>query len=199
MDGVVESAVRKVLLQVAPLIRSALGEGATVCELSALVSDPGASAQPVHHDTEFGVCPRRISVLCALQDVCPDMGPTTLWPGTHTPEWHACFQERGPELEALLEGQEEEDAPGGRFGPVKGVLRAGDALLYDTNLLHCGGENRSEAPGRRRALLVISAQVEERGDGQGGCTAATSGGDLHTNIRTGLRGRFAIDRLEDWP
>merc|ERR1740138_983288 len=108
-----------------------VGDDCHLCELSALVSDPGSPAQPIHHDIQCDGTNPRVTVLVALQDVTAEMGPTLLFPRTNTPEWHLNFLERGDMFEHLLDSSH-----------IVGLLRAGDAVMYDARLLHCGGANR---------------------------------------------------------
>lgn len=175
LDALVLSTIRTVLFSIEPAMRELVGEDAYLCELSALVSDPGAVAQPVHHDTTFDGKPPRVSLLVALQDVDGDMGPTLFFPKTNTPEWHMQYLMRGEELEELL----------GSSQHCAGTLRSGDAVLYDTDLLHCasGAENST----RRRMLLTLSAQEE---------TPANK--SEHTNIRAGYRGALKLRDLLQW-
>ncbi len=83
---------------------------------------------------------------------------------------------RGEKFKELLQGSTQPH--------VLGTMRAGDAILYDTNVLHCGGANRSNSHGSlgvRRILLVVSCQVEDH-----------TNASHHTNIRPGYRGKFAL-------
>ena len=153
-------------------LAGALGASASLCELSCIISEDGASAQPVHCDTladarahvvgkeghvvVSGCGPadggeqltsaaaptacRLMTIFVALQDVATSMGPTCVWPATHTPGFHAAVAERGPSVLA-------------RRPHVALDLPAGGALLMDSRLWHCGGPNAS---GRRRALLVAT-------------------------------------------
>jgi len=174
LDGLVLPTIRTVLTAVEPAMRSLVGEEACLCELSGLISDPGAVAQPLHHDTSFDGNPPRISLLVALQDVDNDMGPTLFFPSTNTPEWHVQYLMRGEELEELLSSVH-----------CSGTLRVGDAVLYDTHLLHCasGAENST----KRRTLLTLSAQEETRDNKR-----------EQANIRHGYRGTLKLNRLQEW-
>jgi hypothetical protein len=194
LDAAVLGAARRVLGAGAPAASDGVGaamgllagKDAALCELTTLVADPGAPAQPVHHDTaNFGGAPLRVSLLVALQDVGEAMGPTLFWPRTHSPAWHVSFLERGEALEELLES-----AP-----HVRALLRAGDAVLYDTNVLHCGGANTSASSGGgnsprkdgRRMLLALSAQEEDE-----------SNRNEHANIRPGYRGKLRLSHVDTW-
>ena len=81
LDATVLDAVTEILLQIEPTMQELLGNDSYLCEMSALISDPNAVAQPIHHDTSFDGTPPRVSLLIALQDVDEDMGPTIFFPG----------------------------------------------------------------------------------------------------------------------
>jgi hypothetical protein len=132
------------------LIEEAVGPEAILCECSVLSSDPGAAAQPVHCDTSFqGADPtapiaRLVTVFVALQDVDASMGPTLLFPRTHTQDaHHQLWLQPKSDCPPLLRDHPRELA----------VLAAGDALVMDSRLWHQGGANRSD---RRRSLFVLS-------------------------------------------
>ena len=126
-------------------LRGLLGPSAELCELTAIVSEPGAAAQPLHSDGSWSSesAPRLITLFLALHDIAdPAMGPTTFCESTHMPH---CF-------------------PGGRWLPpskaladergyVWHKLNAGDGILMDQMTWHRGGANTSEV---RRTLLSLS-------------------------------------------
>ena len=75
-----------------------------------------------------------------------DMGPTSIVPRTHTAEAHERFNTRddgGRERIALLR----------EYPNHIGVLKAGDANLIDSRLIHAGGANDSM---KRRVLFYFS-------------------------------------------
>jgi len=113
------------------------GRRAELWELGAVVSEPGAAAQPVHFDA-----PARclFTAFVALQDITPDTGPTSFLPGTHSEAVHRRFEQ---DPDAFLE-----DA-----GAASALLHAGDAALYDSRVLHWGGANCSD---KTRALLYVT-------------------------------------------
>ena len=70
------------------LLVAALGRDAELRELQVIVSEPGAAAQDVHSDSNWGA-PRLVTMFVALHDVLDErMGPTYFWPSTHAPR---CF------------------------------------------------------------------------------------------------------------
>jgi ectoine hydroxylase-related dioxygenase (phytanoyl-CoA dioxygenase family) len=116
-----------------------------------------------------------VSLLVALQDVDASMGPTYFFPKTNTPEWHMHYILRGLELEELLSSQPY----------CAGELKAGDAILYDTTLLHCASS--AEHSERRRTLLTLSAQEEN-----------VTNVNEQANIKPGYRSSLKLNRLNDW-
>ena len=72
-----------------------LGADAVLYELAALISDPGAPAQPFHPDTPFldeqGVAV--LTAFVALQPIDETMGPTRFLPASHTAKDHAALAE----------------------------------------------------------------------------------------------------------
>uniref|UniRef100_A0A7S4JJ73 Uncharacterized protein n=1 Tax=Odontella aurita TaxID=265563 RepID=A0A7S4JJ73_9STRA len=127
-------------------IKSLLGKGPVLYELSCLISDPGSQRQNVHPDTPYleGKGPVLYTCFIALQDVQLDMGPTTWLPGTHTKEAHDEFMAGGEQKDELI-----------RTRPaVLGTLPKGCCAIFDSRCLHCGTANRSEDSSR--ALFYFS-------------------------------------------
>ena len=121
------------------------GEDVTLYELSALISEPGSARQPVHPDNPYQEHPPLLTTFIALQDITAEMGPTTFIPKSNTAKVHARY----------------DDVPRGRDGllrespSVVALLNAGDASLFDSRSLHCGGAN-SATDGDTRVLLYMS-------------------------------------------
>lgn len=96
-----------------------------------MVSRPGSYLQPVHTDSSWdrrrrsNPRPHYYTILVALTRHDEHTGGTRLYPGTHR-----C-----------------EDAVTDTIEPVSLVLNAGDALVFDGLLLHCGMPNLSGSPG----------------------------------------------------
>jgi hypothetical protein len=107
----------------------------TLVELSSLHSLPGSKAQLMHKDTN-GTQACILTAFCALQDVELAMGPTILWPGTHTNRMDGPIASSGP--------------------PFPALLRKGSVLLMDSRLAHCGGANRADVD---RCLFYHSWQL----------------------------------------
>lgn len=186
LDDRILGIVQQLVESVAPLLEHAIGEQCTMCELEALVSDPGSHAQPLHFDTPFDLNEPRVTMLIALQDVTAAMGPTAFYPGTNAGEWHIAYKQRDQQLEELLE-----------FCPrIVGEMATGDAFVYDGRVLHFGGANVSHLPdsagvaadvGIRRTLLGLSFQVESghfRTD--------------NTNMRSHQRSKYRIPEASKW-
>lgn len=117
-----------------------------LCELSCIVADPGAPRQPLHADTSISD-KELVTIFVPLQDTTEKMGPTQLLMATHNrPDLHAeCA------ADALGAGAGLLGDPTRRLVQFAGA--AGDAMLMNSRLLHCGGKNRSK---RRRRLLYLS-------------------------------------------
>ena len=126
------------------VLSGALGDGAVLYELAALVSEPGAPRQPVHPDNPYQPCTPLLTCFIALQDIGAEMGATAFVPGTHTAAAHAEFEDPASR-DALL----------ARAPSSAALLCAGDAALFDSRTLHCGGANDA-ARGATRALFYVS-------------------------------------------
>jgi hypothetical protein len=125
------------------LLVAAVGRDAELRELQIIVSEPGAAAQDVHSDSNWGAS-RLVTAFVALHDVLDErMGPTYFWPSTHAPR---CFP---PSCRWL--------APTASLAAARRsvwyALHAGDAVLMDACTWHRGGANTS---GTRRTLLAAS-------------------------------------------
>lgn len=90
-----------------------------------------------------------VTMLVALQDITEDMGPTLVWPATNTVEHHAILWDTN------IGGKVKVAEADGIFG-VKHkamTLQKGDAVMYDSRTMHCGGHNRSQ---NRRSVFCVS-------------------------------------------
>jgi hypothetical protein len=139
------------------LVEQSFGDNALLCELSCIVSSHGAPAQPAHSDTradddevevtvEGGQGSRGggrhlLTAFTALQDIDGPMGPTRMWPRSHTAAFHESLSLAGPNLLRAMDS-------------VAMTLRSGDTALMDSRLWHCGGAHRCST--RRRFLLVVT-------------------------------------------
>jgi hypothetical protein len=89
------------------------------------------------------------SCLLALQDVEQDMGPTHVWPSTNTVEHHATLW--ATNFGGKLSVEEADKSFGVAHENM--TLRKGDAVIYDSRTMHCGGANVSD---KRRSVFVLS-------------------------------------------
>ena len=101
----------------------------------------GAIAQRLHCDTG-SPAPALFTVFVALQDIDQSMGPTRFLLQTNTASAHRQFS---ADKTSFLNKAVSRVA----------LLRAGDAVVYDSRVLHCGTENPSDKP---RVLLVLTVQ-----------------------------------------
>jgi ectoine hydroxylase-related dioxygenase (phytanoyl-CoA dioxygenase family) len=152
-DAIVDS-LNEVLRESAAgqTIKAILGKGSVLYELSCLISDPGSQRQNIHPDTPYLEGKDAVLYTCfiALQDIRPDMGPTTWLPGTHTAEAHEAFQDSN-----ASGGAESRKDVLIRTNPsVLGLLPKGCCAIFDSRCLHCGTANRSDDDSR--ALFYFS-------------------------------------------
>lgn len=124
----------------AALMSLAGGSEAELWELAAIISAPGAVPQVVHRDTEYSEEPCLFTAFVALHDVSREMGPTRFLLGSHTQAAQMRFDS---DPAAFLSTADS----------VVSILKTGDASLFDSRLLHCGGANRSNS---FRVLLTVT-------------------------------------------
>jgi ectoine hydroxylase-related dioxygenase (phytanoyl-CoA dioxygenase family) len=136
----VDAAIRTVLAPGAPvgdLLQELVSDNGKLFELGSFVTMKGAARQDVHPDTQWSCHPAVFTCLFALQDIDADMGPTVFFPGTHTKD--AIFNI--PIVDGIQDStpKVEESIP---FALA--TLARGDAAVYDSRTLHCGGANVSD-------------------------------------------------------
>jgi len=130
------------------LVNALGGDDITLYELASLISEPGSLRQPVHPDNPHQEFPPLLTVFVALQAITPAMGPTNFIPRSHTADAHAAFNHNDiTRRNDLLQNSHS----------VLALLQAGDASLFDSRTLHCGGANDMEE-GATRVLLYMSFQ-----------------------------------------
>jgi hypothetical protein len=164
-----DGAIASLFQALGPTIAECLGPDAVLHECAALISDPQAPQQPFHPDTPYR-SEQGLAVLTAfiaLQPVDESMGPTKFVPQSHTAAAHEAFNSAETKLAMLL-----------RRPTWRGVLDTGEATLFDSRLIHCGGANESP---RRRVLFYISFRAKE--------ASAPPGTLLYD-----LRGRYSLSR-----
>ena len=146
-EGGMQKALRELLQnsKLANVIVSTIGEDATLYELAALISEPGAPRQPVHPDNPHQENPPLLTCFVALQDISVSMGPTTFLPRTHTAAAHAEFDDHVNQRDSMLENRPN----------VVALLKAGEAALFDSRTMHCGGANEI-LDGSSRVVLYVS-------------------------------------------
>ena len=148
ISPVIDSTLRSLLSgAIGQCLLSALGRDAELCGLIGITSEPGAAAQSVHADASYSaLAPRMITSFVVLHDILDvARGPTLFYPETHAP---CCFPDERWQAPAGANVAERE-ATCTWFGP----LHAGDAVLMDACLWHCGGASTSEL---RRTLLSFT-------------------------------------------
>ena len=143
MTSQVESALRSVLCRGSLLgdtLYKLVGDGGELFELASFVTVNGAGRQVVHADTLWSRLPCLYTCTIALQDVSSAMGPTLFLKGSNSKAVHKQFDAKPT---TLL----------GSTPYFLSTLSLGDAALYDSRTLHCGGANRSPT---QRALFYFT-------------------------------------------
>jgi len=134
-----------------------LGKDPAILEISTLTSLNGASDQGIHTDSDwFGsslLYSRSFldsyTMFVALQDTSKDLGATTVCPGTHF-----CADQ---DLEELCLGDNDyafEISTNGHTGP-QGLLKMGDAFLFNQNIWHRGPQN-IDPDGKDRFMFILT-------------------------------------------
>mmetsp|Transcript_29490 Transcript_29490/g.83182 ORF Transcript_29490/g.83182 Transcript_29490/m.83182 type:complete len:282 (-) Transcript_29490:296-1141(-) len=162
-------ALNSSISSVRPFLDAELSPIASLVELSAMISLPGALDQALHSDTPYVVANDTIITgFIALSPVTMLHGPTCLFPGTHTKEFHDSIPttpyahyysaDGNPEAEFLSEERRprpREEFVRSRQSSIFAVMDVGDILMFDTRVLHYGSGNMSEEP---RPLVAFSFQ-----------------------------------------
>ena len=117
------------------------GADAEFHELSSLISDLGANAQPIHPDSVFTALAPLYTIFIALQDICQEMGPTIFLPKTNSQECHTLHKNASTKDEFL-----------GRCEYRQSTLKKGDCCIMDSRTLHSGDANFKG----RRVLLYFT-------------------------------------------
>eukprot|EP00040_Diaphanoeca_grandis_P015018 m.76395 g.76395 ORF g.76395 m.76395 type:complete len:355 (+) comp24891_c1_seq6:199-1263(+) len=151
LEGNVSKAVKTVINGCyAAIYLKLFPPAAQLVELGVITSQGGAQRQTIHSDIDFDADSRRIyTSFMALQDITPEMGPTMIWPGTNSQYFCEFYKPRmnGPV-----------DQYYSRNTPATMVVKAGDVVLMDTRVMHCGGENQSRSD---RMLMHFSFESTE--------------------------------------
>ena len=176
-----EAAVHAVVSGCRALYISLVTNDGALVEFGAVISEPGARQQDVHSDILYSDQTLLFTTFIALQDIDRSLGPTCVFPATHTEafhrkarlakmEWGAgageeaslpiprCFDLLKPDW-LTPSGEVTLRPPFDEIPAEHITLRAGDVLIYDTRLYHCGGANCATAgddDAKRRVLLMFS-------------------------------------------
>ena len=149
-----------------------VGDGGELFELASFVTVNGAGRQVVHADTLWSRLPCLYTCTIALQGISTDMGPTLFLKGSNSKGIHKQFDSKPA---ALL----------GSTPYFQSTLGAGDAALYDSRTLHCGGANRSPSP---RALFYFTFTNPEGFQEENDAWNVAS-------IREELRGKYRLSNF----
>mmetsp|Transcript_27746 Transcript_27746/g.55842 ORF Transcript_27746/g.55842 Transcript_27746/m.55842 type:complete len:186 (+) Transcript_27746:1813-2370(+) len=136
-----------------------------------MISMVGAAPQILHPDTVFTPTPQMFTAFVALQDVSRSQGPTRFLPGSHDGEQGALAHHM------LANNGDGEDLCKSATSCL-GLLSVGDATLFDSRLLHCGG------PHVQTATLATAAAPDVTMPGSAAAPDAMMPGRLPTDAST---------------
>ena len=131
-----------------PLLERLLSSHLRIVSFGIVVALPGADNQPIHldHPPLFGLHEGAkdlpvwaTTLVVPLVELDPEIGPTAIWPGTHT------SPDRIERLEQLMKAPDYSSAETPN-------TQLGDAYMMDYRLIHGGLANRSE---RVRPILYL--------------------------------------------
>ncbi|QEG22117.1 phytanoyl-CoA dioxygenase family protein [Mariniblastus fucicola] len=126
--------------QLMPILERLLSPHLRIASFGAVVAWPGAESQPVHldHPPLFDPAeqnqllpPYAVTLVVPLVDVTPEIGPTAIWPGSHSDP------NRLQQLSQLMEAADYSDAE-------MPVTKLGDAYMMDYRVIHGGMANNSD-------------------------------------------------------
>lgn len=169
--------LRTVLSDSLGSVRNVIDSQVSACsplvELSTIISFPDSTQQAIHSDTSYSDSTLIISGFIALSSVSLENGPTSLYSGSHTKQFHRHHAKVAPmntyySPDGGLEVNEEKvdrtdtndvscdlATAAAQKLPEYAEMRTGDILLFDTKLFHFGTANTSDIP---RAFVVFAFQ-----------------------------------------
>lgn len=114
--------------RVLPVVEGLLDRELLLSVLSAITLAPGQTAQPIHADTQLIPIARphptiAVNAMWALSDFTEANGATRFIPGSH-------LRDHNPDYD-------------GRYDSVPAEMAAGSVMLFDSQLWHGGGQNRT--------------------------------------------------------
>lgn len=146
---------------VLPVVEALLDEGLQLSSLSAITLAPGQEAQTVHADSQLIPLPRphptiSVNAMWALSDFTEANGATRVVPGSH-------LHDHAPDY-------------GAPYETIAAEMPAGSVMLFDSQLWHGGGANRT---GERRwavACYYCAGWVRQQENQQLGLSPALVAG-----------------------
>ena len=110
-------------------------------EMAAMITESGSDRQSIHADMPHHSEPPLYSIFAALQDITFEMGPTVFLPGT--------ISTKDQQEWSNLNGRDDFMK---KRTPYFALLKAGDLIVYDPRVLHCGAANLSQS---KRAMFNL--------------------------------------------
>lgn len=145
MEPQVRELISRVVRAHPEIYQNRVSNDGILIEMGFLTSFPGAERQVIHSDVTFSdEVAQILTTWVALQDVDETMGPTWIWPGTHSAYFQTFYKPimNGPVDKYYWETEH-----------CEMTVKCGDVVLMDTRVMHCGGPNFSQ---KRRAMFHFS-------------------------------------------
>ena len=101
-------------------------------------SEPGSETQPLHRDFTFPLPYKTFNAIIALEDMKEEYGATMFIPETNKATWYEQYEKNGKVIELPY---------------IQEILNQGDAMVHDTDVLHCGTANKSN---KTRISLMVA-------------------------------------------
>lgn len=153
-----------------PFLETQLQCNSPLVELSSIITFPGAEEQKKHSDIPFSEN-KIISGFIALSNIHLENGPTYIYSGTHTWNFHSQIPKHSNvmyynsdgtlsneiENNDILKEYSDDSLKNSGYSepPIPILLEIGDILLFDTKIVHYGSANISNSS---RALLCFAFQ-----------------------------------------
>jgi len=141
LEDILQELLGKKSGKLRELFEVLLTKKAVLFDLAVIITERGSDRQCIHADMPFHDNPPLFSIFGALQDVTFQMGPTVFLKGSISKadqkEWSDVLN-RDEFLRNCI--------------PYHALLKAGDVVVYDPRILHCGAANDAET-GNTRAIF----------------------------------------------
>lgn len=135
----INNPTSEIYTKVYNIIKSQIRNYKNINCMTGLVNYPGSTYQPIHTDFNYD---KAQCIFIALHDTTKEMGPTLFIPGTNNKETTDEFIKNDKYISRPFH---------------EAILKKGEGVIMDVNLLHCGTPNISN---ENRWIFTITYTVE---------------------------------------